>query len=64
VTEPNPQDERTLQGARADDPVVPPAPANQWTPHDGGLQPAPPPRNASASALRRMAESLRRIWRR
>jgi hypothetical protein len=55
VTEPHAQDELTQVGAAPDEPVAPPAPANQWTPHDGGLEPAPPARNAAARALRRMA---------
>jgi hypothetical protein len=59
VTEPNAQDELTQVGSGANDPVVPPAPANQWTPHDGGLAPAPPPRNAAANALRRLVAWLR-----
>jgi hypothetical protein len=59
VTEPHAQDALTQEGAASGDPVLPPAPANQWTPHDGGIAPAPPPRNAAANALRRLAGWLR-----
>ena len=60
MTQPKAQDERTLGEATVDTPVAPPAPANQWTPHDGGIEPAPPPPDASANALRRMAAGVRR----
>ena len=59
VTDPSAQDELTQVEAEVDDSVVPPAPANQWTPHDGGLPPAAPASNAAASALRRLFGWLR-----
>ena len=64
MAEPKAQDEETLEGASQDDPVVPPAPANQWTPHDGGIEPAPPPTGAPARALRRFAAAVRDRFRR
>jgi hypothetical protein len=60
VVEPHAQDEFTQAGHGRDEPVLPPAPANQWTPHDGGIEPAPPARNASARAFRRLGTWLRR----
>jgi len=45
-----------------DEPVTPPAPANQWTPHDGGIAPAAPAPNAASRALRRITSSLGRLF--
>ncbi|MDP1820512.1 MAG: hypothetical protein Q8K58_11575 [Acidimicrobiales bacterium] len=64
MAEPRAQDEATWAGHSADDSVTPPAPANQWTPHDGGIEPAPPKANAAASALRRFGAAARRLLRR
>ena len=64
MTQPKAQDELTQQDAPPDATVAPPAPANQWTPHDGGIEPAPPPPNASATALRRLGASVRRWFHR
>ena len=59
MTDPHPQDELTQLGEDVDESVVPPAPANQWSPRDGGLPPAAPPANAAARALRRIVDWLR-----
>ena len=61
MAQPKAQDERTTQGEPQDAPVVPPAPANQWTPHDGGIEPAPPRRDAAPAALRRFGAALARL---
>jgi hypothetical protein len=63
MTQPHAQDDRTLGQAAQDETVVPPAPANQWTPHDGGIEPAAPPLDAPATALRRFGRSVRRLFR-
>ncbi|MGI8662147.1 MAG: hypothetical protein ACR2LQ_02925 [Acidimicrobiales bacterium] len=60
MTEPHAQDEQTYAGHGDDDPVVPPAPANQWTPHDGGIEPAAPSPMSSRRAVGRMMSWLRR----
>lgn len=57
------QDESTWSGHdRQHDPVAPPAPANQWTPHDGGIEPAAPAPNAAARALRTLGGMVRRAF--
>ncbi|GEM_PF-7099747 len=62
MTEPHAQDESTYTGHETDEPVLPPAPANQWIPADGGIPPAAPAPNAAASALRRLFAPLRRLF--
>lgn len=61
MNEPHAQDESTYRDHDPDESVVPPAPANQWTPHDGGIAPAAPAPNAPATALRRL---FARVFRR
>lgn len=59
------QDETTFDDHDPEhDPVTPPAPANQWTPHDGGVEPAAPAPDAAATALRRMGRAIGRLFRR
>jgi hypothetical protein len=60
MTQPRAQDELTWAGADEDATVTPPAPANQWIPEDGGIEPAPPPPGAPARVLHRFAAAVRR----
>ena len=62
MAEAHAQDETTFEDHDPEhDRVTPPAPANQWTPHDGGVEPAPPGPDAAATALRRIGGALRRL---
>jgi hypothetical protein len=56
MSEPHAQDEATWPSDTVDVAVTPPAPANQWTEHDGGIEPAPPSRNSTARAVRNITE--------
>ena len=62
MNDPHAQDEVTFAGHDDDEPVAPPAPANQWTPSDGGVPPAPPAPTSSTNALRRIIDAVRRAF--
>jgi hypothetical protein len=64
MVEPHAQDDVTLAGHDPDDDVAPPAPANQSTARDGGIEPAPPAANAPANAIRRIVAAVRGVVRR
>jgi len=59
MPEPHAQDAETWGHKEHDASVAPPAPANQWTQHDGGIEPAPPGATSPANALRRIVRWLR-----
>jgi hypothetical protein len=64
MTDPHAQDEATFEGHDRNEPVTPPAPANQWTPRDGGIEPAAPAPTSPGNAVRRIVDALLRPFRR
>jgi len=64
MSRPHAQDEASWEGAPEEAAVTPPAPANQWTPHDGGIEPAPPAPTSVPAAVAGFASWFRDAWRR
>ena len=58
MAEPHAQDEGTFDGHDDSDSVLPPAPSNQSTSHDGGIEPASPAPSSAKRALRRIGRVL------